>query len=252
VGESGGQKGEDIPPLDRYRLRTPADARIGTTVQDLERDVTNAAKKGIPWVILVFHGICSNMCTSQESTKPSRFSGLLDWLAQERSAGKISVRTIGDVLANGTRESTADPRTTITCQPSAACSHPASRSKHVRVSLHVTGATGAAATYYTTDGTDPKTSATWQRYQHPFVVSGTTMVRFYSRDAAGHSEAAQTQRIEAAVPGVAGSNSGQTLGVTSSRQLIAGSSFVLFLVMLFGGVGLVWRSRRRERHRQLT
>ena len=248
VGQGGGQSWENMPPVDPYKLRTPQEARIGTTVQELKRAVTNAEQQnGTRWVILVFHGICDNSCTSQESTTSSRFEQVVAWLDAQRSAGKVTVRTVGDVIANGLQASTTAPHTTVACKPSP-CSQSASRSRGVRVSLHVTGATGSAATYYTTDGTNPKTSATWQRYTHPFAVSGPTTVRFYSRDAASHSEAAQTQRITAGVAEMAGGDGpGQALGVTSSRRLIAGTSFVAFIVTLVGGIGLLWRSASRRR-----
>lgn len=248
VGQAAGQYWENMPPADPYKLRTPQEAKIGTTVQDLERTVTNAEQQnGTRWVILVFHGICDSSCTSQESTTSSRFKQIVAWLAAQRSAGKITVRTVGDVIANGVQASAAAPHTTAVCKPSP-CLQTASPSRAVRVSLHVTGATGSAATYYTTDGTNPKTSASWQRYTHPFAVSGATTVRFYSRDAASHSEAAQTQRIQTGVAEMAGGHGpGQALGVTSSRRLIAGTSFVAFMVTLVGGIGLLWRSASRRR-----
>jgi hypothetical protein len=245
VGGTGAQLGEEVPPLDAFKLRTPDDARIGTTVQDLEGHVTKAAQAGVPWVILVFHGICSNLCTAQESTKPAVFAELVNWLDAQRAAGKVEVRTVGDVIANGMQASTSRPHTTIACTP-AACSDSTSHARQVRASLHVTGATGSSATFYTTDGTNPKTSASWQRYTHPFTVPAGSTVRFYSRDAAGHVEATQSQRIQA---GVVGAGGGQAEGVTSTRVLISGFSGVLFIVVLAGGIGLLWRNASRRRVR---
>ncbi|QWZ09550.1 polysaccharide deacetylase family protein [Nocardioides panacis] len=215
VGQAAGQYWENMPPVDAYKLRTPQEARIDTNVQDLERVVTNAEQQnGTRWVILVFHGICDSSCTSQESTTSSRFEQLVAWLDAQRSAGKLEVRTVGDVIANGSQASSAPPHTKVACTPSP-CSDPRSGPSGVRISMHVTGGAGPAATYYTTDGTDPKTSASWQRYVHPFVVSGSTTLRFYSRDAASHSETARTQRIHAVLTDVAGGEGpGQTLGVT--------------------------------------
>ena len=248
VGGGGALLGEDIPPADPFKIRTSEAAGIGMTVQDFERNVTNAERQnGTRWIILVFHDICVSACAAQASTQLPVFARLLDWLEVQRSEGKIIVRTVGDVIANGLQASTSSPHTTVACIPSP-CSDSTSRPKGVRVSMHVAGAKGSAATYYTTDGTNPKTSASWQRYTHPFAVSGTTTVRFYSRDAAGHSEPVQSQRIQGPVPGMAGvGGPGQTLGVTSSRRFIAGTSFVLFMVTLIGGIGLLWRSTSRRR-----
>jgi peptidoglycan/xylan/chitin deacetylase (PgdA/CDA1 family) len=248
VGQAAGQYWENMPPADPYKLRTPQEARIGTTVQDLERTVANAEQQsGTRWVILVFHGICDSSCTSQESTTSLRFKQIVAWLDAQRSAGKVTVRTVGDVIANGPQASAAAPHTTATCKPTP-CSHFASPSRAVMVSLHVTGATDSAATYYTTDGTNPKTSAAWQRYTRPFAVSGATTVRFYSRDAASRSEAAQTQRIQTGVAEMAGGHGpGHALGVSSSQRFIARTSFAALMVTLVGGIGLLWRSASRRR-----
>jgi peptidoglycan/xylan/chitin deacetylase (PgdA/CDA1 family) len=248
VGGSGALPGENIPPAEPFKVRTAEAASIGMTAQELERNVTNAEQQsGKPWIILVFHDICATGCTAQESTKPAIFGQLLDWLEAQRSEGNVAVRTVGDVIANGLQASTSSPHTTAACIPSS-CSDSTSRSKAVRVSLHVTGATGSSDTYYTTDGTNPKNSASWQPYTHPFPVSGAATVRFYSRDAAGHSEPVHSQRIRAPVPTMAGAGGpGQALGVTSSRRLVAGTSLVLFVVTLLGGVGLLWRSASRRR-----
>jgi len=243
----GCSHGESIPPRDPFRLRTPIGARITTTLPDFERKVTDAERHGGGWVILVFHGICANLCTAEYSTPPSRFVRLLDWLEKRRSEGTV-VRTVGDVIANGMHMSTAAPRTTVSCEPSP-CADSASRSANLRVRLHATSPTGSAtSTYFTTDGTNPKTSPAWHAYTGPFAVPRGTTVRFYARDAAGHSEMVQTRRIPA---GVAGStvDPGQGLGGSSPRMLIAQSSFALFLVMLFGGAALLWRSvARRKPH----
>ena len=237
---------ESIPPGDPYLLPLRQEVSIGTTVGELQRTVTTAEQRrsGTHWAILVFHAICDNSCTSQEATTMTRFTQFVGWLDAERSAGRIAVRTVGDVVANGLQGSTA-PHTTMTCKPSP-CSH-ASRSS-VRVNLEVTGARSGAVTYYTTDGTDPKTSASWQRFTHPFAVSGLTQVRFYSRDTAGHSESAHIGRIRAGVADTTSyDSSDQALGVTRSRQLVAGASFLMFMGTLLAVIVLLRRRLARLR-----
>ena len=69
----------------------------------------------------------------------------------------------------------------------------------VQVGLSATdnaGGSGVNATIYTTDGSDPKTSATAVQYSGPFSVSQTTTVKFYSTDVAGNSEAVNSQQIQ--------------------------------------------------------
>ena len=68
----------------------------------------------------------------------------------------------------------------------------------VTVSLIATdnaGGPGVAATYYTTDDTDPTTSPTRVTYEAPFMVAGNTTIEFYSVDNAGNAEAVQTQQL---------------------------------------------------------
>jgi hypothetical protein len=100
---------------------------------------------------------------------------------------------------------TAAPTTTISCN-GAACSTGWYRTTPVTVRLTATdtGGSGAPATAYTTDGTDPRTSPTAKVYSGPFTVSQTTTVRYYSADAAGNLEATKSQqiRIDAAAPTV--------------------------------------------------
>jgi hypothetical protein len=64
--------------------------------------------------------------------------------------------------------------------------------------LSATAGTGGAvaASWYTTDGTDPHTSATRSQYTGPFAVTHTTLVSFYSADVAGNAEPTQTRRIQ--------------------------------------------------------
>lgn len=197
---------ETIPPRDPYYLRTPEPATSSTTLSDLENYVTNAETHGGGWVILVFHGICDNSCTSTNSLSPSIFTAFLDWL-QPRSANGTVVRTVGQVMNSTTPPGpdTTPPVTTISCN-GAACSAGWYNAVPVTISLSATdtGGSGVAQTKYTLDGSDPSTSATAITYTGPFTVSQTTTVRFYSVDAAGNAEQPKAQliQIDAAAPAV--------------------------------------------------
>lgn len=240
LSSGAGRRSGSIPPRDPYLLpvRASGVVDIRTTVRDLQQIITTAEKgRGTQWVILVFHAICDSSCTSQESTTFARFDQFVRWLDSQRSTGRVAVRTVGDVIAHGLRATTA-PNTTLTCNPS-----PCSRaSSDIRVSLDVTGARSTAVTYYTTDGTDPKTSASWQRYIHPFGVSGQTVIRYYSRDAAGRSESSHTWRVPAGGTSTSGSvDPTQARGVTPTRRLIARASVVMLAMTLLAGIFVLRR-----------
>jgi peptidoglycan/xylan/chitin deacetylase (PgdA/CDA1 family) len=190
---------ETIPPRDPFYLRTPEPATSTTTLSDLETYVTNAETHGGGWLILVFHGICDNSCTSTNSFSPSLFTAFLDWL-QPRSANGTVVQTVGQVV-NGPAPppgpDTTPPTTTISCN-SATCSSGWYRTSPVTVSLSATdtGGSGVATTSYTLDGTDPRTSPSAVAYTGPFSVSQTTTVTFASTDVAGNVEAPKAQLIQ--------------------------------------------------------
>ncbi|MDD3888022.1 MAG: chitobiase/beta-hexosaminidase C-terminal domain-containing protein [Patescibacteria group bacterium] len=57
---------------------------------------------------------------------------------------------------------------------------------------------GVAATYYTTDGTDPTTSST--QYSSPITISETTTLKFFSVDNAGNIEAVKTEIYNITTP----------------------------------------------------
>lgn len=87
---------ETLPPPDPYVLRTPAGVTNSTPVATLEDYVTNAARNGGGWVILVLHNIC-NACSANALTA-SDFTTLLDWLQGQASAG-VSVKTVREAMS---------------------------------------------------------------------------------------------------------------------------------------------------------
>jgi hypothetical protein len=91
---------------------------------------------------------------------------------------------------------TTAPTTSITCD-GAACAPGWYATKPVSVTLTATdtGGSGLASTRYTTDGSDPGSSATATSYTGPFSLSSSTTVRYASTDKAGNLEATQSQLI---------------------------------------------------------
>ncbi|HXJ63296.1 MAG TPA: chitobiase/beta-hexosaminidase C-terminal domain-containing protein, partial [Actinomycetota bacterium] len=93
------------------------------------------------------------------------------------------------------------PTTTISCAgaPCSASGYIGS----VSVSLSATdnqGGSGVAATVYTTDGSDPASSATATTYTGPFAIGQTTTVKFSSKDVAGNAENTASQTIQVSPP----------------------------------------------------
>jgi peptidoglycan/xylan/chitin deacetylase (PgdA/CDA1 family) len=238
---------ESIPPQDPYRLRTFEGARGSTTLQDLQTRVTRAERHGGGWVVLVFHGVCDNLCTGEYSISPELFTDFLDWLEPRRSHGTV-VRTVGDMIANGRTLQSDPPDTTALCND-VECSQPMPRSTRVEVSMRVAGAEDApVATYYTTDGTDPRTSPSWQLYTRPFTVTEPATLSYYSRDAAGRNGPVETQRLLMASGGAGWSTAVAAAEAHWDRD--DGLAFVALLVAVLSVCGFVvvlLRQRRRVR-----
>jgi peptidoglycan/xylan/chitin deacetylase (PgdA/CDA1 family) len=92
---SGCPAAETMPPLDRYRTRTPPPVMQDTTLAKIQGWITGAEDGGGGWVQLVFHNIC-DACTPYSMTE-SNFTALLDWLRARRSRG-TGVRTVRQAL----------------------------------------------------------------------------------------------------------------------------------------------------------
>ncbi len=195
---------ETVPPQDAFALSTPESADSSTSLAQLQTYVTQAETHGGGWVILTFHGICSNSCTGTNSLNPAIFTSFLDWL-QPRQADGTVVRTVAEVMGVGNPPPPGPPVTSIRCDGSA-CSSGWYRTSPVTVSLTAVDADGSAiaGTRYTTDGSDPVTSPTATAYTGPFPVSSTRTVRYYSTDVDGHAETPKTQsiQIDTAAPAV--------------------------------------------------
>jgi peptidoglycan/xylan/chitin deacetylase (PgdA/CDA1 family) len=189
---------ETIPPGDPYALQTPEPAVSSTTLSQLQSYVTNAETHGGGWVVLVFHGICSNSCAGSNSLSPTIFTAFLDWL-QPRSANGTVVRPAGEVIT-GTPPpppgpDTTPPTTTITCNGGPCSGWFTTTPVSVTLSATDVGGSGVAKTVYTTDGTDPATSSTAKTYAGPFPIAATTTVRFSSTDIAGNVESTRSQQV---------------------------------------------------------
>lgn len=93
-------RGETLPPADRYQLRTTSGYTAGVSVADVQARIADAESSGGGWVTLVFHGICDDRCTRDNSMTVANFTALLDWLAARKDRGTV-VRTVGEALGGG-------------------------------------------------------------------------------------------------------------------------------------------------------
>jgi hypothetical protein len=153
-------------------------------------------------VVIVFHGICDNKCTGASSTTVADFTAFLDFLKARASSGTV-VREVGDVIGGVAPPPNRPPTTVAACdgKPCTTAWH----RRPVSVTLTATDPEGqATSTYLTTDGSDPRTSASRRLYAGPVVVARTSKVRFYSRDAHGSGERNRSLlvRVDAALPRV--------------------------------------------------
>ena len=90
---------------------------------------------------------------------------------------------------------TTPPTTSITCNSSACSSSAYSAAVQVALSATDSGGSGLKTTYYTTDGSDPTSSASRTAYSSPFTVNTTTTVKYSSVDNANNVENVNTQQI---------------------------------------------------------
>jgi peptidoglycan/xylan/chitin deacetylase (PgdA/CDA1 family) len=215
---------ETIPPSDPYQLRTPGSADSSTTLADLQAAVTNAETHGGGWVPLVFHGVCDDACTDVNTTTVATFTAFLDWLQQRSSLG-TTVRTVGDVMGGGPPPPPPGPVTTISCNQ-AACSTGWYRTAPVRFALATTDST--ATTWYTTDGSDPTSSATRQQFTGPVDLTETATVRFYSVSGTGATESPRSQKVSidtvAPTVSVTSPSSGATITRRSNAATFAATA----------------------------
>ena len=93
--------GEDqFNPPDLFGLRTPGSVRNTTTAEIMRQQVLRAAAGDSTsnWVILVGHHVCDDCENYLFGTTPTEFREFFAWLEAESQAGRVIVRTVGDVI----------------------------------------------------------------------------------------------------------------------------------------------------------
>ena len=79
--------------------------------------VTTVENSGGGWVIFMFDSVCTN-CGTTWATSPENLSALLDWLGP-RSANGTVVKTVGEVMGEGSGTDTTAPTSSMACHGSA-------------------------------------------------------------------------------------------------------------------------------------
>nr|WP_189180610.1 polysaccharide deacetylase family protein [Microbispora rosea] len=89
---------EKIPPADLAGVRATSQTGLPRTARVLREFVTRAQQEGRPgMVIFVFHEI-KNDPRDRYATAPKEFAAFLNWVAAQKKAKRIDVRTLGDVV----------------------------------------------------------------------------------------------------------------------------------------------------------
>ncbi|WP_437910592.1 polysaccharide deacetylase family protein [Sorangium sp. So ce327] len=86
---------ESIPPPDPTATRAPGSLTRSQGVPTIKALIRSAQQDG-GWIQLIFHHVCDACGTYSISRQD--FSTLLDWLAEERDAGRVAVLTVRQVI----------------------------------------------------------------------------------------------------------------------------------------------------------
>jgi len=105
--------GETVPPADPYATRTPPNPKKATKLSTMTQYVQNAidavaAGSDTLWIQFVFHRYCDAHCGAY-TVQPSKFEGLLKFLDEQRTAGKVLVETTADVIGGPVNPKVALP-----------------------------------------------------------------------------------------------------------------------------------------------
>lgn len=88
-----------VPAPDRFDLPISISVQATTTLERLEKYITEAEQTEGAWAVLAFHRICETGCSST-AVKPSNFKAFIEWLARRQGRGTV-VRTMRQMMGAG-------------------------------------------------------------------------------------------------------------------------------------------------------
>jgi peptidoglycan/xylan/chitin deacetylase (PgdA/CDA1 family) len=206
---NGPSYAETLPPADPFATRAWASpGGLEIKLADLQAEVLAASSHGGGWLQLQGHVVCSQQYFPADYADCTAFFGwmqlttlnaFLDWMqlaGQPAGAPAGAVfKTVRQVIGPLADPDIAPPSTAITCNGAACLTTTYGTTVTVALNATDTGS-GVDRTLYTTDGTDPVSSATAKLYTAPFALSTTTTVRYFSTDKAMNAETSHTQVIK--------------------------------------------------------
>jgi peptidoglycan/xylan/chitin deacetylase (PgdA/CDA1 family) len=199
---------ETVPPADMFATRTWASPNgKEITLADLQQEVLAASSHGGGWLQIQGHMVCSQQFFASDYADCIQYYGymelttlntFLDWLQSAGLPGGapagVTTQTVRQVIGPVPSSDVTPPTTTISCNGAACTTAAYAAGMSVRLNATDTGS-GVERTVFTTDGSDPITSATVRLYTGPFTLSATSTVRYLSVDQAMNAETRRSQRI---------------------------------------------------------
>ncbi|AGL20822.1 Ig-like domain-containing protein [Actinoplanes sp. N902-109] len=103
---SGCPFAEQIPPTNRYSIRTPDSIKPRISLVDMQNYVLQAEQGGGGWVVIVMHRVCDD-CDPYAVT-PAKLDAFLSWLTPRAADGTV-VRTVAEVVGGDVQPSVTGP-----------------------------------------------------------------------------------------------------------------------------------------------
>jgi len=97
---------ETIAPAEPFGVLTPGSVIDTTSLEDLQRAVTDAESAGGGWVVFVIHHVCDDC--GELAMSPALLDDFLAWLEARAAQGTV-VATVDQIIGGATRPTVAGP-----------------------------------------------------------------------------------------------------------------------------------------------